>query len=53
LRWLLVRDPENRLRPQAFLSTDTDADSVDMLTWFRPAVDGRGHLRRGLPPPEK
>ncbi len=34
LRWLLVRDPEGRFRPQAFLSTDTDADPVDMLTWF-------------------
>ena len=34
LRWLLVRDPESQFRAQAFLSTDTDADPVDMLTWF-------------------
>ena len=34
LRWLIVRDPAGRFRPQAFLSTDTDADPADMLAWF-------------------
>jgi hypothetical protein len=34
LRWLIVRDPAGRSRPQAFLSTDPDADPADMLAWF-------------------
>lgn len=34
LRWLIVRDPTGRFRPQAFLATDTDADPADMLAWF-------------------
>lgn len=34
LRWLIVRDPAGRFRPQAFLATDTDVDPVDMLAWF-------------------
>jgi hypothetical protein len=34
LRWLIVRDPAGRFRPQAFLATDTDAQPADMLAWF-------------------
>lgn len=34
LRWLVVRDPAGRFRPQAFLSTDPDAEPADMLAWF-------------------
>lgn len=34
LRWLIVRDPAARFRPQAFLATDIDANPADMLAWF-------------------
>ena len=36
LRWLLVRDPASRLKPQALLATDTDTDTdpADMLGCF-------------------
>ena len=34
LRWLVVRDPTGRFRPQAFLSTDPDVPPADMLGWF-------------------
>lgn len=34
LRWVLVRDPEGNLDPKAFLSTDLEASSVDILRWF-------------------
>lgn len=34
LRWLLVRDPLEAFRPQAFLCTDCDADPTDILSWF-------------------
>jgi hypothetical protein len=34
LRWLIVRDPDGRFRPQAFLSTDPDIEPADMLAWF-------------------
>lgn len=34
VRWLVVRDPLGRFRPQGFLATDVDADPVDMLGWF-------------------
>ena len=34
LRWLVVRDPTGRFRPQAFLSTDPDVSPADMLVWF-------------------
>jgi hypothetical protein len=32
--YVLVRDPERELRPQAFLCTDLDADPLDILRWF-------------------
>src|SRR6186713_2727359 len=34
IRWVLVRDPEGEKEPQAFLSTDLEADPVDILRWF-------------------
>jgi hypothetical protein len=34
LRWVLVRDPEQRCKPQAFLCTDEAADPVQILRWF-------------------
>ncbi len=34
VRWLIVRDPAGRFRPQAFLSTDPDTEPADMLVWF-------------------
>lgn len=34
IRWILVRDPTGELEPQAFLSTDIDADPADILQWF-------------------
>src|SRR5215213_9750279 len=37
IRWVLVRDPEGEKEPQAFLSTDLEADPSSILRWF----DGR------------
>lgn len=34
LRWVLVRDPQQKLTPQAFLCTDQDAEPVQILEWF-------------------
>jgi DDE superfamily endonuclease len=34
IRWLLVRDPTGDIPPQAFLSTDVDADPVSILQHF-------------------
>ncbi len=34
VRYVLVRDPECKLEPQAFLCTDLDADPLDILRWF-------------------
>ncbi len=34
IRYVLVRDVEGELRPQAFLCTDLDADPVNILRWF-------------------
>jgi DDE superfamily endonuclease len=34
IRYVLVRDVANELRPQAFLCTDLDAQPVDILRWF-------------------
>lgn len=34
IRYVLVRDPTGEFRPQAFLSTDTAANPLDMLRWF-------------------
>ena len=34
IRWLLVRDVAGEFEPQSFLSTDPDADPLEMLRWF-------------------
>lgn len=34
IRWILVRDPQGQLDPQAFLCTQLDADPVQVLVWF-------------------
>jgi len=34
IRWVLVRDPAGEREPQAFLSTDVDADPLAILGWF-------------------
>jgi hypothetical protein len=34
IRYVLVRDVDGDLRPQAFLCTDLDADPLDILRWF-------------------
>ncbi|MFL5283553.1 MAG: hypothetical protein ACJ8AW_21825 [Rhodopila sp.] len=34
IRYVLVRDPTDELKPQAFLCTDLDADPLDILRWF-------------------
>jgi DDE superfamily endonuclease len=32
--WVLVRDPQGKYEPQAFLSTNSDHTPVQILTWF-------------------
>jgi hypothetical protein len=34
LRWVLVRDPKGKLKPQAFLCTDQTAAPAQILEWF-------------------
>jgi hypothetical protein len=34
IRYVLVRDPTDELKPQAFLCTDLNADPLDILRWF-------------------
>ena len=34
IRWVLVRDPQGKSKPQAFLCTDLDADPAQVLAWF-------------------
>jgi hypothetical protein len=34
IRWVLIRDPDQGVEPQAFLSTDLDHTPAQMLTWF-------------------
>jgi len=34
LRWVLIRDPQERFKPQALLSTNLAHTSEQMLTWF-------------------
>lgn len=35
IRWVLVRDPQGKLEPQAFLSTNLEATPEQILLWFR------------------
>jgi hypothetical protein len=34
LRWVLVRDPEGKFKPQALLCTDLEADPKKIVCWF-------------------
>ncbi|MGJ7915268.1 transposase [Massilia sp. LXY-6] len=34
LRWVLVRDPQHKLTPQAFLCTDETVEPEQILAWF-------------------
>ena len=34
IRWLLIRDPHERCKPQALLSTDLEHTPEQMLSWF-------------------
>jgi hypothetical protein len=34
IRWVLIRDPENRFAPQALLCTDPSRDPVQIVGWF-------------------
>jgi hypothetical protein len=34
IRWVLIRDPQKRFKPQALLSTDLDHTPQQILTWF-------------------
>jgi len=35
IRWVLVKDPTGKFKPQAFLSTQLDATAEQILLWFR------------------
>ena len=34
IRWVLIRDPENKFAPQALLCTDQNADPTHIIEWF-------------------
>jgi len=34
IRWVLIRDPQERFKPQALLSTNLEETSEQMLAWF-------------------
>ncbi|HEU0021718.1 MAG TPA: hypothetical protein VFR55_08615 [Dehalococcoidia bacterium] len=34
LRWVLIRDPQGELRPQALLSTDLSVAPIQIIEWF-------------------
>ena len=34
IRWVLVRDPENRFAPQALLCTDLEREPAQIVVWF-------------------
>jgi len=34
IRWVLVRDPAEKFKPQALLSTNLESEPVEMLGWF-------------------
>jgi hypothetical protein len=34
IRWILIKDPTGKLKPQAFLSTDIYATAAQILLWF-------------------
>lgn len=42
--WVLVRDPNGQLDPQAFLCTDLTTTLEQILQWFRSSLADRSHL---------
>jgi hypothetical protein len=34
IRWVLIRDPKGKFKPQALLCTDLNADPVQIVKWF-------------------
>lgn len=34
LRWVLIRDPDKKFKPQALLCTDLSCDPVQVISWF-------------------
>lgn len=34
IRWVLIRDPDNRFEPQALLCTDLTCDPAQIIAWF-------------------
>ena len=34
IRWVLLRDPQNKFRPQALLSTEVTLTPIQIVTWF-------------------
>jgi hypothetical protein len=34
IRWVLIRDPKGKFKPQALLCTDLNADAVQIVKWF-------------------
>ncbi len=34
IRWVLIKDPEGEFDPQALLSTDLDAEPLQIIAWF-------------------
>ena len=44
IRWVLVKDPQGKFEPQAFLCTDLGATPEQILHWFRGSLAGGSHL---------
>ena len=34
IRWVLIRDPQKKFKPQALLCTDLSADPIQIIAWF-------------------
>lgn len=34
IRWVLIRDPQDKFKPQALLCTDLSVDPVQIISWF-------------------
>ena len=34
IRWVLIRDPQDKFKPQALLRTDLSVDPVQIISWF-------------------
>ena len=53
IRWVLVRDPENRFAPQALLCSDLDREPTQIVSWGVAALECRGHLPGGSRSPRR